>query len=156
MVHDEDKTSLQEIPFVSRSPWYVSVLVLICVWVYPTLSSEVGPTHSPSPKTFGLEIGAVHPGDDLQLASTPVECITCQPQSADPLVFYQLVDTDGGQGGALSQVEFPGRFPENSSSVETMRRSIKLTEFQLGRGLCESSPPSWQGESISLRTNPVG
>lgn len=150
MVHGEDKTSPPKIPFVSRSPWHVSVVVLVCLLACPALQAETNPNHLPSFETTGLAIAEVHPCDESRQLSPPVACLACRSQSVIPREFSQLGEGSGGQGEALSQVELRGPLPRRSSCAETMRSSTRLTEIQIPRGAIVRIPAWWMGEKSAL------
>lgn len=150
MVHGEDKTSPQTIPFVSRSPWHVSVLVLICLLASPVFGRKIEPTHLTSLKTVGLAIGVVHPGDESPQPTRPAERFAFQPQTECRLMFDQLGKNGLGSGEALSQAELRGPLPRGSAAGETIRRCTRLTEIQLPRGIIVGVPAWWKGESLTL------
>lgn len=155
MVHGEDKTSPQAIPFVSRSPWHVSVLVLICLVARPSEGGEIKPAHFAPLQTVKLVASGIHLCDESRPNANPVKRITCQLLFACQPVFYHHGHGGPGQGEALSQVEIRDPLIRGSARTEAMPRSTRLTENQLPHGIIVRGPPWWKGERWSLLTEDV-
>ena len=153
MVNGDNKSSLPNIPFVSRCPWCVSVLAAVCLlaacfWAESLETSAS--SGSPSLKG-GLPMVCVDPQNEEtpQPPDRPQNTLH-QPERFRQAMPHRLSESLREQGEALFRALPAGRWTPGNARAETNHRSTRGTENRSRRVLAGRRSAQGDGGDCSV------